>query len=98
MLAVFASALIGIMGVSVWRNYEHSREVSKVENELKQRLAHNRWTLEQVRSEMRDPDYKILREALIRTIENGIIGDRKTECTVNDGSVLSTRVYFTMAP
>ena len=57
-------------------------------------FSHNRWTLERIHSEMRDPDYKLLREALSRAIEDGSVNDQLTECTVNDGSVLSTRVYF----
>lgn len=97
-LAVFACALIGTTGVATWLAYDHGREVSRVENELKAKLAHNRWTLERIHSEMREPNYRVLREALSRAVDNGTVGDQRTDCTVSDGSVLTTRVYFNIAP
>lgn len=97
-LAIFASALIVTTGVASWLAYEHGREVSRVENELKAKLAHNRWTLDRIHAEMREPNYRILREALARAVDNGAVGDQRTECTVSDGSVLTTRVYFNIAP
>lgn len=97
-LAIFACALIGTTGVASWLAYKHERELSRVESELKVRLAHNRWTLDRIHSEMRDPDYTVFREALSRAVENGTVSDQRTECTVNDGSVLSTRVYFNTVP
>jgi len=97
-LAIFACALIGTTGMASWLAYQHEREISRVESELKAKLSHNRWTLERIHSEMRDPNYRALREALSRAVNNGTVGDQRTECSVSDGSVLTTRVYFNIAP
>jgi hypothetical protein len=96
-LAIFACSLVVTTGVASWLALEHERSVSRVETEFKARLSNNRWTLDQIYREMRDPDPKLLREALARAIEDGTVNDQLTECTVNDGSVLSTRVYFNTA-
>jgi hypothetical protein len=93
-LAIIACSLVVTTGVSSWIKLEHAREVSRVETELVARLSHNRWTVDRIYSEMPEPDYKVLREALSRAIEDGTVKDQATECIVNDGSVLSTRVYF----
>jgi hypothetical protein len=93
-LAIIACFLIVTTGAASWLALQHEREVSQVETELVARLSHNRWTLERIYSEMHDPDYKVVREALSRAIEDGSVKDQPTECIVNDGSVLSTRVYF----
>lgn len=96
-LATFACSLVFTTGVASWLALEHERSVSRVETELRARLSHNRWTLDRIYVEMREPDPKLLREALSRAIEDGTVNDQLTECTVNDGSVLSTRVYFNTA-
>jgi len=96
-LAIFACSLVVTTGVASWLALEHQHEVSRVETELLARLSHNRWTIDRIYSEMREPDSKLLREAISRAIEDGTINDQLTECTVNDGSVLSTRVYFSTA-
>ena len=93
-LAIFACFLIVTTGATSWLALQHEREISRVETELRARLSHNRWTVERIYSEMHDPDYKVVREALSRAIEDGTVKDQPTECIVNDGSVLSTRVYF----
>lgn len=93
-LAILACSLIVTTGAASWLALQHEREISRVETELVGRLSHNRWTLERIFSEMHDPDYKVVREALSRAIEDGTVKDQPTECIVNDGSVLSTRVYF----
>lgn len=96
-LAIFACTMIGITGVTSWLAYKYEGEISRVESEIVTRLSHNRWTFDSIQSEMRYPNYKVLQEALTRAIENGRISDQPTECLVNDGSVLSTRVYFNIA-
>jgi len=96
-LAIFACCLVVTTGVASWLELKHEHEVSQVETELKARLSRNRWTLDRLYSEMREPDSKLLHEALSRAIEDGTVNDQLTECTVNDGSVLSTRVYFSTA-
>jgi len=93
-LAIFACSLIVTTGVGSWITLKHEREISRVETELTARLSHNRWTLDRIYSEMRDRDYKDVREALSRAMDDGMVNDQSTECTVNDGSVLSTLVYF----
>ena len=96
-LAIFACALIGSTGLASWRAFTHGQEVSRVENELRVRLANNRWTLERIYSEMRQPNYTVLREALTQAVDDKMVGDERMDCTVNDGSVLTTRVYFNIA-
>jgi hypothetical protein len=93
-LAIFACSLIVTTGVGTWLTVKHDREVSRVETDLSTRLSHNRWTLERIDSEMGHPDPKVLREALSRAIDHRTVRDQPTECIVNDGTVLSTRVYF----
>jgi hypothetical protein len=94
---IIACALVVTTGVGSWLELKHEREVSRVETEFVARLSNNRWTLERISSEMHEPDPKLLREALSRALEDGTVNDQLTECTVNDGSVLSTRVYFNTA-
>lgn len=94
MLAIFACALFGTTGVASWLACKHEREISRVESQIKAKLAHNRWTLDRIHSEIEDVDYKVLREALSRSIDDGTVAGERTECTVNDGSVLLTRVYY----
>jgi len=93
-LTVVVCSLIVTTGIASWLALDHQHKISKTETELEARLSHNRWTLEQIYSEMGQPDYKIIREALERAVEDGTIKDQPTECIINDGSVLSTRVYF----
>jgi hypothetical protein len=97
-LIVVLAALVCTTGVAVWLAYVHEREVVRVKSELKTRLDGNRWTFERIKSEMRDPDMILLREALTRALEDGTIGDRRADCVENDGTVLATRVYFNTAP
>lgn len=96
-LAIFACSLVATTGIASWLELKHEREVSRVETELVARLSHNRWTIDRIYSEMREPDYEILREALSRAIKDGAVSDQRTECIANDGSTLSTRVYFNTA-
>ena len=93
-LAILACSLIVTTGAASWLALQHEREVSRVETELRARISHNRWTVERIYSEIHDRDNKVVREALSRAIEDGTVKDQPTECIVNDGSVLSTRVYF----
>jgi uncharacterized membrane protein YfbV (UPF0208 family) len=94
LLAVFACALICTTGVTAWLAHKHEREISQLTSEIKTRLSYHKWTFDRIHSELRYPDYKNLQEALRRAIENDMVKDQRTECTVSDGSVLSTRIYF----
>ena len=92
--AIFACALIVTTGTASLLAYMHDRELSQTETEIKKRLDTNQWTLERIRLEMNNPDPKVLVEALSRALRNGTVKDQATQCITNNGSVLSTRVYF----
>ena len=94
LFTIFACSLLVTTGASSWLALQHQREVSRVETQIKARLSHNRWNFDRIRSEMNEPDPKALHEALSRAIEDGTVKYAPTECIVNDGSVLPTRVYF----
>lgn len=87
-LAIFASALITTTGVALFLTYDHERELSRVDAELKSRLGPNQWTLERIRLEMNNPDPKVLAEVLSRATNNGSVKDKPAQCVTNQGDVL----------
>jgi|SRR6516165_3580768 hypothetical protein len=92
--AIFAAFLVLITGVTVSRKLEHNRTIRRTETQLKDRLSNNRWTFDDIRSEMPALDPKLLQEAIDDAMENGSIKEDPVWCQTVDGSSLRTRVYF----
>lgn len=91
--AVAATAL-----VALFVDIQRSAELDRVEERIKQKLKNNRWTAERITAEIRTEDKKIIRDALNRAADAGSIGDGSTECISNDGTVLTTRVFYNATP
>ena len=95
--AIIASGLIATTGTVSWRLYQQEREISRVQTEIITKLSSNAWTLDRIYTEVHFLPYKVVHEALFQAVENGTIHDKEMECTVSDGSVLSTKVYYVEA-
>ena len=95
-LAMFAACLFVTTGVGLALTIEHKREVSRVEAEMKLRLAANRWTYEDIRTAMGDvnPNPNLLREALEDAKEDGSIKENPDQCQTIDGFRSQIRLYF----
>lgn len=93
-LNIFLAALVITTGVVLYLNFHRVSELSKTEERIKQKLAHNRWTAERISDELQIDDKRLVRDALWRATDTGTLDEQRTECTSNDGTVLSTRVYF----
>jgi hypothetical protein len=91
---IVAIALVLTTGTALVTEYMHHRQISHVQEMIADKLLGNRWTFERIYQEMHFVPYPLLREALFLAVDSGKIGDSPTECTMNDGSVLSTRVYY----
>jgi len=95
--AVIASALMVTTGVATWSAYSHERKIAHVQTHIIEKLSENRWTFDRVYSEVHFVPYEDVHEAVFRAVDHGTLRDEPTECILNDGSVLATRVYFTEA-
>lgn len=93
-LAIFAVALILTTATGLWLEFRHRTEIDNIENVIKAKLSKNRWTFDRIYSEIHYVPYEVVHEALFRAVDNQRISDTPLECTVNDGSILSTRVYY----
>ena len=92
--AIIAAGLIITTGTVSWRLYQQEREIWRAQNEIITKLASNAWTLDRIYTEVHFLPYKVIHEALFQAVDSGAIHDKEMECTVNDGSVLSTKVYY----
>jgi hypothetical protein len=91
---IVAAALVLTTATALLTEYAHQREIAHIQGIIKNKLSGNRWTFERIYSEVHFVPYPLLREALFLAVDSGKIGDNPTECSVNDGSILSTRVYY----
>ena len=91
---IVAIALVMTTGTALVTEYIHRREISHVQEKIADKLLGNRWTFDRIYQELHYVSYTVFREALFLAIDSGKIGDSPTECAMNDGTVLSTRVYY----
>lgn len=91
---IIALALVLTTATALVTEYVHHRQISHVQEMIADKLSGNRWTIDRIYQEMHYVPYPLLREALFLAVDSGKIGDSPTECGMNDGAVLSTRVYY----
>jgi hypothetical protein len=74
LLAILLAALLITTLLTVAVYLKHDHEVRQVETELKGRLSNNRWTFEQIMSQMHDPDPNLILEQRIKVSKGGAWG------------------------
>ena len=94
LLLVLTLALALTTGITRFEAYQHEKQVSKIADVAKAKLAHERWTYEQIHAEMPATEPKLIHEALDRSVENGSLDYDLTYCLFEDGSHLPTVVYY----
>lgn len=91
---IMATALLVTTATGLVIGYVHQREIRHIQKSIMIKLSGNRWTFDRIYSEVQFVPYKALHEALFLAVDSGKLGASPIECSIHDGSVLSTRVYY----
>jgi len=96
-LAIIISALIVTSGVKLFDVYSHEELISRVENEMLEKLSVNTWTFDQIYNELHYVTFPIANEALFRSVESGRIGHNIVEFRNASGEILQVKGYFVIS-
>lgn len=91
---IVAAALVVTTGTGLMIGYVHQQQIRKIQETIKTKLAGHSWTFERIYSEVNFVPYKALQEALFLAVDSGQLGATPIECSIHDGTVLSTRIYY----
>lgn len=92
-LAIILASLIPTSGVIFYRLYQHESLVSRVGEEISEKISTHTWTFDQIYSELHYVSYPIVSEALFNAVEEGTIGHKNLEFR-SDNGILQVKGYF----
>lgn len=87
-------ALVVFTAFFVVLQFKRVGELASVEEQVRLKLASNRWTQDRISEELDREDKRSIREALALAVDAGRIIGERTECVSSKDGLLISRVYF----